>query len=126
MRALYLLPLLVLLPSCSKGNRDEGTVQTPKSDKIPANLRRYVYPGSSVEGVYAGKEASGITMRSPDPIEKVAKFYLDRLGLPDDKVVGSRVVSYLYRDGGKDIIITVEKSDDGSVISVSVASKGRK
>ena len=78
-----------------------------------------------MERLYTGEGVSGLTMRSPDPIERVAKFYLDSLGLPDDKVVTSRTVSYLYRGEDEDVLITVEKDDGGSVVSVAVAGKRR-
>ncbi len=120
MHLLYLVPLLIVLPSCSKGEENRSKTQARENVRVPEDLRRYVYPGAKVERVYAGREASGITMRSPDPIEKVAKFYLDRLGLPDDKVVDSRVVSYLYKGGDRDVLITIEKNDGGSIVSVSI------
>lgn len=123
MRKFVLLILTVLFLSCSgeASKSEEGTALATgvtEQVKVPEDLRRFLYPGSAVEKVLVGEGSIGVVMRTKDDIRKVAEFYLKKFGKPEDKVVNSWAVSYLYRR--ENAMIHIEREDGGSVISVSL------
>jgi hypothetical protein len=120
-----LLVFLLALSSCSQGttkeNKAEYNETTPAlNSNVPNNLKRYVYPKSRVDRVLSVEGTFGIVMKTGDDLRTVAKFYLDRFGKPDDKVVTGQMVSYLYRMKEAQAMIQMERENDGTVISVSV------
>lgn len=115
-----ILTAAVLLLSCEPAKGKRGTDGKVPQD-VPKPLVDYVYPGARTDKVFVGRGVSGITMSTRDDLTKVAKFYLDKLGLPDDKVVSSQYVSYLYHVGNRDIIVNIEKSEGRTNVSVSIS-----
>lgn len=117
----FILTLTVfLLLSCEPTKGKRGADGKVPQD-VPKPLVDYVYPGARKDKVFVGRGVSGITMSTKDDITKVAKFYLDKLGLPDDKVVSSQYVSYLYHVGNRDIIVNIEKFKERTNVSVSIS-----
>jgi len=119
----YVLLLVTLFLSCPGGaSKPEGeTDSVPEAVKrvdVPGELKRFVYPKSAVEKVLVGERTVGMVMRTGDDVRKVAEFYLKNLGKPDDRVVNSWAVSYLY--SRENVMIHIERDEGGSVISVSL------
>ena len=116
-------------------NAPDGTyTATSQNSVTEAELGVPFYPGAKAEGGgsyaavnqakgQAGK-AAGVTLSTPDPVDKVVAFYKDKLGAPmmDMNHEGQRNVSWAKPGangkGGLMIAISTEKDQPGTKVTI--------
>lgn len=110
---------------------EEGTTRVEISENVDlAKLGVDVYPGAKIEGggTYSATgaesgEISGVNMTTPDPFDKVAKFYKDKYGKGAKLVqqMGNMLMIQMEKNG-KIISIVVQREEDEDKTSIGVSA----